>query len=323
MLRQKAAKSVEDTKKAIKVAKFKPKKRFGRFKKAPETARPDDLRKLPSSFKLFAQACRLPARHWEIFGGIMLLFTILNVIMIGGFSQADDLQNLKAALNDVFSGNLGKLATGFTLFGSLIGDGTGTAANGAAQAYQSMLLVVFSLALIWALRQVYAEQSIRIRDAFYQGMQPLIPFVLVLLAIGLRMLPATFGGFIYGALIVSGVLRNNIEFLFGGLIVFILLAWTIYMLCSALFAAYIVTLPEMTPLQALRSSKAIVRFRRGSVLRKLLFLPLALFLAAAFIMVPVSLLLTPIAAVVFFFLVVIGVLVSHSYMYALYRELIV
>ncbi len=322
MPRQKAVKPVKDAKEAVEVTVPSPKKRFRLRRQESATIRPTDLKKLPNAFRLFVQAWKLPARHWEIFGGIMLLFTILNVILIGGFSQADELQNLKGALNEALTGNFGNLVTGFTLFGTLIGQGTGTAANGAAQAYQSMLLTIFSLALIWALRQTYVEQKIRIRDAFYQGMQPLVPFILVLLAIGLRMLPAVFGGFMYTALIIGGVLRDNLEFAFGGLVVFVLVAWSVYMLCSALFAAYIVTLPEMTPLQALRSSREIVKFRRGSVVRKLLFLPLALFVAAAFIMIPVSLLLTPVAAFVFFILVVIAILVSHSYMYALYRELI-
>ncbi len=323
MPRKKAVDSDQVVTKPVPSKAKKAVKTFFRGRKTSKAARPATMRKLPNAFRLFVQACKVPLNHWEIFGGIVLIFTLLNVIMIGSFSQTEELQTLKSALNDAITGNFGKLVTGITLYSALIGGGAGTAANGASQAYQSIILVIFSLALIWSLRQVYANQPIRVRDAFYQGMQPLVPFILVLLAIGLRLLPAVFGGFMYGVLIVGGVLQGDAELLYGGLIVFTLLAWSVYMLCSALFAAYIVTLPEMTPLQALRSSKDIVRFRRGSVLRKLLFLPFVIFIISAIIMVPVSLLLTPIAPFVFFLLLIIALPVAHSYMYALYRELIV
>jgi hypothetical protein len=94
------------------------------------------------------------------------------------------------------------------------------------------------------------------------------------------------------------------------------------MLSATVFAPYIVTLPGMAPWQAVKSSKDIVRGRRGNILLKLFFLPVGLLVVSAVIMVPLTLLLTPIAAVVYFVLTIAGILVVHSYMYALYRELI-
>ena len=57
-----------------------------------------------------------------------------------------------------------------------------------------------------------------------------------------------------------------------------------------MFALYIVTLPDMTPMKALRSARELVRYRRWTVLRKVLFLPLMLLVVAAIIMVPIIIL---------------------------------
>ena len=78
----------------------------------------------------------------------------------------------------------------------------------------------------------------------------------------------------------------------------------------------------MTPFKALRSARQLVRGRRLAVLRKLLFLPLALFVIAIIIMVPVILVVAPVAQWLFFFLTMCALVVVHTYMYTVYRELL-
>lgn len=279
-------------------------------------------RKLPNAYRLFIQACQVPVRHWEIFGGILLLYAAVNALLIGGLTGGTDLEALKTGLNEAFTGQFAKLTTGLALFGFLITDGPSNAASGVASAYQTFSLLLISLALIWALRQVYAGHTIRVRDAFYNGMAPLVPFLLVMLYIGLQLLPAVIGGLIFTALVGTGILQQWYEIAIVSGILFVGVVSSLYMLLSSVFALYIVTLPDMTPWKALQSAKDIVRGRRGNVFRKLIFLPLAVVLCAAVLMVPLSLLLTPIAPYVFFVLTIAVIAVVHSYMYAVYRELI-
>lgn len=314
--------SASETRATRKIDKRRLKDAFRLRRAKVSQPRPDGIRKLPAAWRLFVQAIKIPARHWEIFGGIVAIYAVINALLIGGLSQSSDLQTLKEGFNEAFSGQFAKLFTGLALFGTLVEEGAGTASAGVASAYQTMLLVVISLAIIWSLRQVYAAHAIRVRDAFYQGMRPLVQYLAVLLVVGIQCLPAAAGGILFATLVGGGILQQPIEIIAMAAVLLALLAVSVFMLCSSLFAPYIVTLPDMTPMAALRSAKDIVRYRRASVLLKLLFLPLALLIVAAVIMVPVSLLLTPVAPVVFFVLTILGLLVSHSYMYAVYRELI-
>ncbi len=54
------------------------------------------------------------------------------------------------------------------------------------------------------------------------------------------------------------------------MIFFLLAMLTLIYVKSSLFALYIVTLPDMTPMKALRSARELARYRRWTVLRKIL-----------------------------------------------------
>jgi hypothetical protein len=199
--------------------------------------------------------------------------------------------------------------------------GTGVA-TGTASAYQTLLFLLVSLAVVWALRQLYAGNKIRIRDAFYNSTYPFVQVLLVLLMLSIHLIPALAGAFLFSTLVLGGILTVGWQQALMSGASFLLVAWSAYLVCHSLFAAYIVTLPDMTPLKALRSAKDIVRYRRGMILRKLLFLPLALLVLAGLVLVPLAALATTAAAIVFFVLSMVALLVVHSYMYSLYRELI-
>lgn len=268
---------------------------------------------------LFARSLKLLWRHWKLFGVLLLVYIIAYAILVGGFSGTS-LPAIKQTLHQT-GGNSNQLSNGVTLFSALI-TASGNTSNPTAGVYQTLLLLIISLVLIWALRQIHAEQPIRARDAFYKGTYPLIPFLLVLLIIGLQLLPMAAGVAIYSLMIGSGIAVGVVE---GGIALAILLlgaAISIYMLCSSIFALYIVTLPNMTPLRALKSARGLVKHRRWVVLRKLLFLPLVLILLGAIILIPASLYLTTMAALLLFGLTILAVAVAHSYMYELYRELL-
>jgi hypothetical protein len=185
-----------------------------------------------------------------------------------------------------------------------------------------MLLVIISLATIWGLRQVSAGNKPRIRDAFYKGLYPIVPLILVLLVIGLQLIPMAVAGWLYSAVIVGGVAGTLIEKILWILLVILAILLSLYMISSSLFALYIVTLPDMEPMQALRSARQLAVHRRWTILRKIVFLPFILFVIAALIMLPTIILLPFIAEWIFLVLSLFGWIVTLCYIYNLYKELL-
>lgn len=277
--------------------------------------------KLPGAWQLTKTSAQTLWQNKNLFGGITIVYGLLNLILVQGLASSSNVSSLKSSLDQVFSGHFGAIGSSLSVFAVLVGS-AGNSSSQTAGAYQLFLALIASLAVIWSLRQVFSGSSLRVRDAYYRGMYPLIPFLLVLLVIGLQLIPLTIGASVYSLVVTNGIAVGGFE-KFLWLLQFIVLASiSLYMLSSSLFALYIVTLPDMTPLKALRSARQLVRHRRPTVLRKILWLPVVLLMAAAIIMVPIIIWLTPLAQWIFFILTMFSLVAAHAYMYSLYRELL-
>jgi hypothetical protein len=274
-----------------------------------------------SSFKVTKKAAVLLWQNKLLFAGIALIYGVLNIILVRGLAGSVDVASLKDQIDQAFNGQLGPFASSLTVFAVLVGS-SGSGTSSAASVYQLFLVLIVSLAVIWTLRQRLAGTSVRIRDGFYQGMHPLIPFILVLLVVGLQLLPLVIGVSLYSLVVSNGIAVYAIEEIFWVVLLILLVLLSLYMICSSVFALYIVTLPDMTPMKALRSARELVRHRRWQILRKILFLPVIMLIIAALIVVPVIIVAAPAAQWVVFVLSMIAIVVVHAYMYVLYRELL-
>lgn len=277
--------------------------------------------KLPNVLRITQIATSKLWQYKKTLVGITLMYGILNLILVQGLAAATDVVSLKEQLNQVFTGNLSQFASSISVFVVLVG----SAGNGSSQtagAYQLFLGLIASLAIIWALRQLFADNVIRVRDAYYRGMEPLVSFVLILLVIAIQLLPALIGSTIYSVIVSNGIAVHLWEQLLWLSVFFGLALVSLYMICSSVIALYIVTLPDMTPLKALRSARDLVRGRRWEIMRKLIFLPIALLVIAAVIMLPIIMILAPIAQWIFFVLTMFSLLAIHTYLYVVYRELL-
>ena len=275
---------------------------------------------LPSARKILVSSIKHILEHKKLYLGIALVYMIVTIVLVRGFVFTSDLSIAKESIEELLKGATGKAAASLTVFGILLG--SNNPASQVAGLYQAIIIVITSLAFIWALRQTHAGETITVKDAFYKSTYPLIPFVIVLLFIGLQLLPIVAANFLYSATVGSGVAVSAIEVLLWVLLSFLLVLWSLYMVTSSAFALYISTLPDMTPRRAIKSAKALVQYRRWTVMRKVIFIPVVLLLITALIEIPIILFITPLAETVFLILTGIGVVVFHSYMYLLYRELL-
>jgi hypothetical protein len=277
--------------------------------------------RLPSVWNITKQTASVLWQHKKLFLGITIIYGLLNLALVKGFASSTDVTNLKGQLDQIFGGSFGSLASSLSIFVVLVS----SAGNGSSQtagAYQFFLAIIVTLAVIWALRQVLAGYTVRIRDAYYRGMYPLVPFLLVLAVIAIQLIPVLIGSVIYGIVTSNDIAVLPLEKVLWALIFGLLALLSMYMLTSSVFALYIVTLQDMTPMKALRSARELVRYRRWTVLRKILGLPVILLVVMVVLMLPIILWLTAVSQWVFFALTMFGMAAVHAYMYTLYRELL-
>jgi len=277
--------------------------------------------RLPSVVVLSKASLEVLWINRRIFAGLTLIYGVMNLLLVQGLASTSQINLLKNDLTQVVHGHLASLGTTFGGFSQIVGS-AGSGSNPSAGAYQMFLAIITSLAVIWTLRQLYLGNKIRLRDGYYRGMYPLIPFILVLIVVFIELIPVIAGATIYTLAVSNGVSVNGFE-QFIWLLVFILSAViSFYLVCSTLFALYVVTLPDMTPLKAMRSARRLVRYRRLVLFGKLIWLPFILIVVSSVIMLPLILWLTFLAQWVFFIISMFALVVANSYIYNLYRELL-
>jgi len=271
---------------------------------------------VPSSFSVLGDVLNFLKNNWRILGSVMLVYLLLNIVFASGLSGV--INNFNSVKGNLATDN--SFSNALSGLGSLLGGSAG-AGSESGSVFQSVLLVIGSLAIIWTLRQLMAKKEFSVKDVYYKSMFPLVPFLLVTFVIIIQLLPMTLGSVIV-ALISSTLVSSGAATFIMALALLPLLGWSIYLLSSSIFALYIVTLPDMQPRQALRSAKKLVEFRRFSIIRRLFFLPLFMLFVISLIMLPLILFIHLLVVPVFYLLSVFALLFTHTYLYKLYRGLL-
>jgi hypothetical protein len=276
---------------------------------------------LPSAYSIFKQTLGTLKGNWKVFLGITLWYGIVNMILVQSLTSGVNVDQARSSFEGMLNGTLGHVAAGAASFVYLLGT-SGNSASSTAGSYQLIWIIITSLAFIWVMRQVFNDTKVRVRDGFYRGMYPLIPFVFVLIIIALQLTPMIIGGSLFSSSATTGLTSSFVDTFVWSALFVLLTVFSLYMVTSSIFALYIVSLPDMAPLAALRSAKQLVANRRWTIMRKILFLPFALLLIGALIMVPLILVLPAVASWLLFVLLMICVPIMHSYLYTLYRTLL-
>lgn len=280
---------------------------------APAPPKPVVYVPLPNVIALTKKAGLSLWAHKRLLGGITLVYGLLSLVLVRGLGAGVNV----AEIRDQFANHaIGSVSAYLQLVGS-----TGGTSNAAAGVYQLILFIIASLAVIWALRHALAGERIKTRDAYYKGMYPLVPYSLVMLVIALQLLPALIGMSAYQLVIISGVAASTAEVIIWGLMALGTVLISMYLLASSIIALYVVTLPNMTPMMALRSARKLVKARRWTVLRKMLFLPVVLLIGLGVILIPFIFVAPMIAGWLLFVLGIVSLVVGHVYLYTLYQEL--
>lgn len=276
---------------------------------------------LPGPIKLLKQSFRVVFSNKKIFIGFVLFGGILGWLLVQGFGSSINFTDLKQSTEEILGQQGQNTSTNLVLLAELVGS-SGANTGQVAGVYQTALTIVLSLAIIWALRQIQAGEKISLRNTFYKGMYPLIPFILVLLVIGLQLIPLLLGNIIFSAVFAGGLAVTALETILWIAIVTLLSLLSIYMIMSSIMALYIVTLPDMTPMKALRSARGLVMHRRMSVAVRLLFLLIILGIIMVLVILPL-IFIWPVVVEASLYLVSSFLLVlTHSYIYSLYRSLL-
>lgn len=230
-------------------------------------------RYIPSAGTLMKQSLQFLWNFRRTFVAIFLINLVIYFAFIKAPVQGQDIQSIrdtvKTALGEGSENSVkGNLAT--------LGAVLGTSSGQSNSTVTTISVFMMSLIYIWAIRQLANKQKITARDAYYQGLTPIIPVTLILIVISLQLIPFAAASFVYSIARSGGLFATGFEDLSFFIITLLIGLASLFMITSSVMALFIASLPGMYPLKALRAAKKIVQFQRLKVFRRIVALPVVL-----------------------------------------------
>lgn len=270
---------------------------------------------LPKVGKLFASTWTELTSFWRPLFGVTIVYAILYFVLVLSFSISYSYQDIADSITAQLGDGAGWFSKSSLTVLNLFAPAN---QNDSSSIIQFLLFVIATLAIIWVLRQLRNLKHIRMRDAYFDGSSRVLPATIVMVLFLLPFIPVAIGSSIF-AIALAG---SGLEIIIGSLVAGLLLFLTLYWLCAWLPAIYIVSLPNGTPIKAIRSAAKLTKKRRFWMIRNVALGVLAT-LTLTFVIMLTFVLVLPaasvVAAMVSSFVVF---MVLQTYLFIMYRGLL-
>ena len=228
-------------------------------------------------------------KNWKIFLPLLLIAITLNIILVGmmnesTYKQIQDV--LDEAHHQLAGGEIGSVAKASLILISTVTTGGLSGDSGESSVVFGVLIfLVMWLCTIFILRHRFAGHKVKLRDALYNSMTPLISTLMVFLIILFQCIPLLILTIVYSTAVSTEFLTMP----FYALIFFIFAAAMVllsgYLLSSSIIALVAVSAPGLYPMRAIRTASDLMAGRRIRFIIRLIYL----FIVMIFVWVMVGL----------------------------------
>lgn len=218
-----------------------------------------------------------------------LLFIASILVVVGAISQINFVE-VRQATQDLFSGNLGAAGSVITLFNAAISGSLNPSISPLQQLLAVLLIFLFWLSLLWALRKRFSDQPVTAREALYNSGGPIVPTFVVALAIIFQCIPGALG-IIGAALTFSGIwVQGGVESMLIAVAAGLLCTLSLYWIGGSALALVIITLPGMYPWRALSAASDLVIGQRWRLILRFLSMAAVVVVVWSAVLFPILLL---------------------------------
>lgn len=276
-------------------------------------------------------------KYRRVFGALIFTYMVTTALLVGLASQAVFTQlteTLQETSANIFQGGWGELGKAGLLLITGISGNFSPELTEAQQIFAALLFLMAWLASVWLIRAQMAGGAPRMRDALYGSGAPIVSTAIVGLLVMVQMVPAAIGIIAYSAAVSTDFFSTGALAMVIGLLAFLLIVLSVYLVTSSFFALIVVTLPGMYPWQALRTAGDLVTGRRLRILLRLTWAAIIAILGWIVIMLPVILVASwlqtsikqlawvPIVPVALAFVASLSTVFMSAYIYKLYRKVV-
>ncbi|MBR3415034.1 hypothetical protein IKG73_03440 [Candidatus Saccharibacteria bacterium] len=237
---------------------------------------------------------RFVFKNWRLFLPLVLLIVILNIVLVGLMSEATYTQfqdTLDESLAGLKEGQVNQVArAGLLLISTVTTGGLTQGASEVQQVFGLLLFIILWLVTIYILRHRLAGHNLKLRDALYNALTPLLSTLVIALIILVELIPIAIVVITYSAAVQTDFLATPFYALVFFIFAALLILLSVYLVSSSLLALIAVSAPGLYPLVAIRTANDLASGRRIRWIIRVLFLFFIFAVVWVVIMLPLILL---------------------------------
>ncbi len=298
------------------------------FKKTSRQSNKKSPIKIKESWRLILDSAIFMSSHKRFFVWLVLTYAIVSYLLVGGVSLTD-YNSLRESSDNFLNNGLDAVTTAMAYFGAALSGGLTEAPSEMQQFLGGLTTLIFWLVIIWGVRMISAGEKIKVRDAFYNGLTPLITTTLILIVVLLQLIPAALGLFGFSILLTENWVTNLAQGLAYGAAALLLCLVSLYWISGSVIALVVVALPGMRPLEALVNARLLVMGKRWEIMIRVMAGFVIQLIFWAFIMIPLFMLdnwlsvdWLPLVPVAIQLMSAISLAFTSTYIYKMYRSML-
>ena len=277
-------------------------------------------------------------RNWKIFGLLMLVVVIANILFVGIMSE-ENYQTYQDSLelsNEVNGyGELGRFAkSGMLLLSSVTTAGLSSGINDVQIVFLVIFVLMLWLITTYFLRHILAGNKPRFRDGLYNAFAPIISLLVTLVVLFIHLIPFFIFLILYSTAVATDFLTEPLYCFLFWLLSSLLILLSLHLVPISLIALSSVTVPGIYPMQAIHAATDLIQGRRTKYIIRIIFFLIVLALLWVVVMLPITYLdlwmkeemgwLVNVPIVPFFLqaMTAFSIIYTTSYFYLFYRRML-
>ncbi len=236
---------------------------------------------------------RIIFKNSRLFLPFLLILVVLSALFVGIMSESNyvrfqdvlDQTSAQVAGSDI--GNVAK--AGLLLISTITTGGLSGESSEAAVVFVVLIMLMIWLVTIFLLRHILAGHKIKLRDALYNAMTPLISTLLIFVVVVVQCIPIFVLIIAYSAAVQTEFLSTPFYALVFFVFAVLMLLLSGYLLSSSIIAFLAVSAPGLYPMQALRTASELMMGRRARFIIRIIALILVLAIVWVIVMLPLIL----------------------------------
>ena len=229
-------------------------------------------------------------KNWKLFLPLIVIAAVMSVVFVGLMSE-DTYRQFQEILDETSeqmgTGDIGNVAkAGLLLISTITTGGLSGESSEAAMVFFVLIFLIIWLSTIFILRHRLAGHKIKLRDALYNAMTPLISTFLVFVVAVFQCIPIFILIIVYSAAVQTEFLATPFYALVFFIFAAVMLLLSGYLLSSSLMAFVAVSAPGLYPMKALNTASDLMAGRRVKFVLRLIALLFALAVIWVAVMLP-------------------------------------